>query len=91
MRCFWIFYVNILFIKSFIKTTTFLFIWYHSLISFWVLMEGAARLSLLEIVFSIRIGNEIIEQTTSATLEHQITENLQLHFNTALNSVLLND
>ena len=40
---------------------------------------------------ALRIGNEIIEQTTPTTLERQITENLQLHFNTALNSVLLND
>ena len=30
-------------------------------------------------------------QRTPATLERQITENLQLHFNTLLNSVLLND
>ena len=56
--------------------------------------ESLLEISLLEIVYdvySIRIGNEIIEQTTPATLEHLITENLQLHFNTALNSVLLND
>ena len=56
-------------------------------------MEAAARLSLsLKLfVYSIRIGNEIIEQTPPTTLGRQITENVQLHFNTALNSVLLND
>ena len=55
---------------------------------------SSETLSLIEIVYgvySIRIGNEIIEQTTPTTLERQITENLRLHFNTALNSVLLND
>ena len=56
--------------------------------------ESLLEISLLEIVYdvySIRIGNKIIAQTTPATLERLITENLQLHFNTALNSVRLND